>query len=325
MVDNMYRSNQYLWFQGQEVKVKGKVVKKRRAREAAAGYMFGALSIAGLFWFYIIPFLRSIFQTLFKTDLGRLRFQGLDAYRDLFLYSAFGLALRNTLLLILVGIPLLVLCAAMLTYFINRMTVKKVRGTSFWFAVHLLPMILPSVVIATVVKIVFSTYGTINGFLVRHGQSPVPWLDSGWAFLILAVIFLWKNTGYSMVVLYSGMQGIEKEQLEAAALDGANERTAFIKIVLPQLSVFIRFVIVMGIMGIFKLYRESYLLMGESPSDEAYMVQNFLNNNFASLNYDRTIIASVLLFLVVGTLLFLLFGMTGGKDRYEKPRKKWKK
>ena len=255
--------------------------------------------------------------------MGSLRFQGFGAYRDLFLYSAFGLALRNTLLLILVGIPLLVVCAVLLTYFINRMTVKKVKGTSFWFAVHLLPMILPSVVIATVVKIVFSSYGTLNGFLVRHGMSPVPWLDSGWAFFILAVIFLWKNTGYSMVVIYSGLQGIEKEQLEAAALDGADDRTTFIKVVLPQLSVFIRFVIVMGIMGIFKLYRESYLLMGDSPSDEAYMVQNFLNNNFASLNYDRTIIASVLLFIVVGGLLFVLFGLTG--DRDEKSGKKRKK
>lgn len=154
-------------------------------------------------------------------------------------------------------------------------------------------------------------------------MSPVPWLDSGWAFFILAVIFLWKNTGYSMVVIYSGLQGIEKEQLEAAALDGADDRTTFIKVVLPQLSVFIRFVIVMGIMGIFKLYRESYLLMGDSPSDEAYMVQNFLNNNFASLNYDRTIIASVLLFIVVGGLLFVLFGLTG--DRDEKSGKKRKK
>lgn len=297
------------------MKKKTRVGRRRRIREATAGYAFGLLSIIGLLWFYVIPFLKSVLQTIFKVDEAGIHWNGVGAYRDLFLYSAFGLALRNTLLLILVGIPLLVLCAILLTYFMNQMTVKKVKGTSFWFAVHLLPMILPSVVIATVIKIIFSPYGILNGFLVRQGLSSVRWLDSWWSFLILGIIFLWKNTGYSMVVLFSGLQGIEKEQLEAAALDGADDKTAFFKIVLPQLSVFLRFVIVMGIMGIFKLYRESYLLMGDSPPDETYMVQNFLNNNFASLNYDRTIIASVLLFIVVGILLFLTFRLTGREER----------
>lgn len=286
-----------------------------KIRENLAGYSFGFISIAGLFWIYIIPFVRSVIRTIIKIDEDGLTWNGARLYQNLFLRSTFGQTLKNTLLFALVGLPVLLVFTAAMTYFIDRLTEEHVKGTSFWFAVLLLPMILPSVVISTIVKIFFSPYGVINAFLDKIGAAPVSWMDSAWTFLILCVIFWWKNTGYSMVVLLSGVQNVEKEQREAAALDGAGSFTVFLKIILPQLSVFIRFIVIMGIMGIFKLYRESYLILGDTPPDEAYMIQNFLNNNFASLNFDRTIAASALLFLLIGSLLLLLFKITGKRAK----------
>lgn len=288
---------------------------KYNVLQAAWGYIFGGISIIGLLWFYIVPFLNSFIQTLISTD-GGIHWKGIYAYKELFIHSTFCQAFTNTLLMIMICIPLLIVFTVMMTYCMNKLMDKKVRGTAFWFAVHLIPMILPSVVIAAIVKVFFSQYGIINSFLVNSRFTPVSWLGSGWAFWILCFIFLWKNVGYSMVVLLSGVQGIDKEQKEAAALEGANDRIIFYKITLPQLSVFVRFIVVMGLIGIFKLYRESYLILGDSPPDEAYMMQNFLNNNFASLNYERTIIASVLLVVLIGAMLLILFKLTG--ERHER-------
>ncbi len=294
--------------------------KRMKIKKAAAGYLFASVSIVGLMAFYIVPFLRSVVQTVIKTDREGVRWIGFRSYTELFLYSIFGEALGNTIKLALAGLPLLLFFAICLTYFMNRLAVKKSGGVSFWFAVHLLPMILPSVVVATVVKLFFEKYGVINGILVNLGKEPVDWLNSQWACVMLCAIFLWNNTGDSMVVVFGGISGIEKEQLEAAALDGANERYTFFRIILPQLGIFFRFVLIMGIIGIFKLYRESYLLLGDSPTDEAYLIQNFLNNNFVSLNYDRTVIASVFLFLLIGTVLFFLFWFS--EERHERKKKR---
>lgn len=285
---------------------------RQNMRESIPGYLFSGISIAGLFLFYVIPLLKSFVQTVVEVDDG-IQWKGTELYSNLLINSTFLQAFQNTLLMTVIAIPLLLLFSMCLTYCMNKMVERKTKGTYFWFAVHLIPMILPSAVIATIIKIFFAEYGLVNSLLTKMSLNPIPWLNSSWTFWILVLIFCWKNVGYSMVVLLGGMQGIEKEQKEAAALDGADEFKTFIHIVLPQLSVFFRFVIIMGIVGIFKLYRESYLLLGESPPDEAYMVQNFLNNNFASLNFDRTIAASVLLCLFIGIVLVLLFKLMGDR------------
>ncbi len=297
-------------------------IKVKKNRSALFGYLFVGLSMAGLLWFYVIPFLGSFFQVLVNVEDG-FSWKGIKLYKDLMLYSTFGQAFQNTLLMLVVSIPILLIFTMILSFFMDKMMENKVKGSSFWYAVHLLPMILPSAVITSVIKIIFSDYGLLNSILTKCGFEMVPWLDSYWSFWILCFIFLWKNTGYSMVVLFSGMKGIEKQQREAASLDGASDIKIFFYIIIPQLWVFIRFIIVMGIIGVFKTYRESYLIFGDMPPDAVYMLQNFLNNNFTSLNFDRTIAASVLVCIFIGILLALLFRFMGGEhEKNQKTKKK---
>jgi multiple sugar transport system permease protein len=287
----------------------------KKTRSIVRGYGFGFLSFVGFMWFYLVPLLYGFFQTLIWPG-GGIRWKGFKEYQDLLESGTFRLALGNTGIFVLIGIPVLLGLTILIAYLMDQLMNAKAKGISFWFAVHLLPMILPSVVIAKVLQIFFAQYGVVNGALVQAGLEPVRWLHSEWTFWILCVVFWWKNTGYSMVVLLSGLQNMEPSQKEAASLDGAGKLTIYFRIILPQMMPFIRFIIVMGVIGVFKLYRESYLLLGDSPGDEVYMVQNFLNNNFASLNYNRTLAASAVLFVLIGAVLILLFRFTERRRRH---------
>jgi len=285
------------------------------------GWCFSSLCVLGLTCFYLLPFILGVVQTVVQYS-PNVKWKGLRVYEALLRSSTFRLALKNTLSFMGVGLPLLLLFTIVLSYMMDKLMRQKVRGTSFWFAVHLLPMVLPSVMVTKVFDLLFAEFGVLNGLLVSWGEKPVKWLSSGWTFWLLCLIFWWKNTGYSMVVLFSGMQNVGKEQREAAALDGAGEVRIFWQIVLPQMLPFLRFILIMGVVGVFKLYKESYLLLGKDPCDEAYMLQNFLNNNFASLNFDRTMATSVVLFVMISIFLLAMFGLAGREDNQRNRKKR---
>lgn len=282
-------------------------------RKNVYGLLFGFLGIFGFFFFYLFPLINGGISTLAEIENG-IKLKGVHEYKALFVSDTFLLALRNTGLFILVAIPILLFIVIIFSYLMNTLIESHAKGISFWFAVQLIPMILPSVVIIKVIRIFFDTYGVINGILVND-HITVDFFENDSIVLILFLLYIWKNTGYSMVVLLSGLKHVEKEQKEAASLEGAGSLTIYFKIILPQLIPFLRFIIIMGVMGVFKLYRESYLLLGNAPCDEAYMIQNFLNNNFTSLNYDRAMAASIILFILLSMGIFVLFYLTGDKKR----------
>lgn len=160
---------------------------------------------------------------------------------------------------------------------------------------HLLPMIMPSAVIAFLVKTVFA-------------------LNTSRVFILLLLIYLWKNYGYCMVIVFSGIQRVKKEEFEAARLDGAGEITIFRKVVFPQIKSYLLFAVMMGIIGLFKIFRESYMLFGNYPPKSVYMLQNFMNNCFYTLNYNKLAAASA---VVLAFLSLIVAGMLWKNSQWQ--------
>ena len=210
---------------------------KVRKKVQKYGYLFSTISIVGLILFYLFPFISGVIHTVFQA-VPEMEWKGLGIYIELIQSATFRQALCNTFCFIGIGLPILLFFTIVLSYMIDELVRKNVKGVSVWIALHLLPMILPSIIITKIIKLFFADFGVINGYLLRCNLEPVRWLSSGWTFWLLCLIFWWKNTGYSMVVLFSGMQNIEKEQREAASLEGAGEVRIYLQIVLPQLVSF---------------------------------------------------------------------------------------
>src|SRR5690606_13663667 len=123
--------------------------------------------------------------------------------------------------------------------------------------------------------------------IMRFGIEPVNWLRSGWSTGVVALVYVWKNCGYNMVLFLAGLGNIPKEYYEAAYIDGAGPFTCLIKITLPYMVPTSFFVLIISIINSFKVFREVYLLAGKYPYQDIYLLQHFMNNNFFNLSYQK--------------------------------------
>lgn len=257
----------------------------------------------GIFLFYYFPFFTTIKES-FWSDVG---FTGIYEYKKLFLSESFQLAIRNMIIFSLTSIPLLFILALSTALSMRYLNKKKCKIVPVLFLLHLLPMLLPSAVITVVLKIFLETYGVLNGFLVEHGKESIDFLYSKYDIFILEGIYLWKNYGYCMIVLYGGINGVPEETIESAKLDGAGNFTILLHIILPQIRSFLLFVGSLGIVGVFKIFREAYLLFGKYPYDSVYMLQNFINNELYAMDYGSLSAASLMLILSFSVLIYFIF------------------
>lgn len=180
---------------------------------------------------------------------------------------------------------------------------------NLFISFHLFPMIVPSFIVSFVFKIFFSEYGIINGLLDKVNIGRVYWLNSEISLVLLIVIYIWKYYGYGMVIIIGGLRSVEKSTIEAAKVDGAGRLSILFKIRIPQIKSYIIFVIMMEVVNMFKIFRESSFLFGDYPHSSIYMIQNYMNNSMNSLNYTKLTCASIILicFLTIFVLGILKF------------------
>lgn len=262
------------------------------------GFFFVLPSLIGLIMFYIIPFFMSIYYS-FVRGIYSSKFVGLKNYIQLFKSDSFLLACGNTVKLILIAIPILLVLtlfmAVIIDYLIKKFYVFTYRILTFF----MLSIATPMTAEVLFIKIFFSKYGIINGILVRYKLSNVLWLENDLVFWLMIFLYIWKNFAMSTLIFLAGISQIDKSLFEAAKIDGANCWIIFRYITLNRLLPYIGFNILFGIINVFKSYRESYLLFGDYPPKSIYMLQNFLNNNFYNLNYQRLSSATIVFFVAI--------------------------
>jgi multiple sugar transport system permease protein len=287
------------------MKLKEKRVIQNRRREGLWGIGFVLIPLAGFMAFFIIPFLVEIFYSLDQPGSG-FEWNGLNNYTALFQSGAFRIACINTLRFIGVGLPLLLAVSMATALMIDAMFRNRTKFHSLWFAVNICPMVIPTSAVIFVVQLLLERYGIVNGFLSRMGWETIDFFHTSHAFGVLIVLFLWKNYSYCMVVFVAGLRAIDREFYDAAALDGAGRIQKFVYITLPALFPLILFCAVLGVSGVLKLFRESYLLFGDYPHQSVYMLQNFMNNNFHAYNYQQLSASSTVFFIVMAVFVGLV-------------------
>lgn len=253
-------------------------------RNGKTGFCFALPFLAGFVIFYVYPFL-VMAKNSFTLGAGGHLFVGMENYIELWDNALFRLAAGNTLLYVGIGVPLLLAVSVFLSVAFYRAVSKtKWLRLSFVF-----PMVMP--VSATVVM--------IDSFL--QGMQP----DMGQ----LLLLFIWKNVGYNMVLLFAGLAMIPKEYYESARLDGASGAKNFRYITLPLLLPVLFLVFLVSVLDIFKSFREVLLIGGDAPEKDIYMIQNFVNRNFENLNFQRLCIAMMFICIAVFTMIGVVYGI----------------
>ncbi|MBQ4349971.1 MAG: sugar ABC transporter permease [Clostridia bacterium] len=291
--------------EGTETKKKKRIgLSKRDRRERFSTSFFMIPSIAGVLAFFILPFLVVIYYS-FIDDTATGDFVGLRNFTDLFNNSAFKMALKNTGIFSLTAVPLVVVLSLALAILLDA----NVPYKSTFRTIFLSPMIVPAASVILIWQVLFDFNGVVNDILAVFGAEPVEWLKSDFGYIVVVLLFLWKNIGYNMIMFMSALTNVPKDILEVAMLDGCGPVRRFFTIKLRYLSSTISFVTIMSLINSFKVFREVYLLTGDYPFDSMYTLQHFMNNTFRTFAYQKLSAAAIILALamivIIGILLWI--------------------
>lgn len=284
-----------------------------KKKKYLSGYLLIAPVTLGCLLFYGIPF-GMVVSYSFKSSPGRMgRFVGLLNYENVLGNELFRLACWNTFCFFLVGLPLSLLIA----YGIALLLKGQAQRHEILKSVLLLPYVMPVTGAVLLVEQIFGRDGKLNLLLDAFGLSPSNWLESSWAFVIVLLLYLWKNVGYGVILLLAGLMTIPKEQYAVSELDGAGSWQKFWHITTPQMWNPVFFALLFAMINGFKCFREIFLIGGEHPGKELYMMQHFINNNFENLNYGKLSVASVLLFVAITVVIGFSYAWVQKKEGYK--------
>ena len=261
-------------------------------------WLFFLPGLLGTLCFSLLPMVKVLISS-FQSAIGG-SWQGLSNYRAVFENKAFQLALANTAKFTAVCIPLLILLSLALALMIR----KYVWG-GYWNTAFLMPMAVPAASVVLVWRVLFHNHGLLNRVGSLWGLR-IDWMESGAAFWMLVISYLWKNTGYTIILWTAALAGIPESIYEAAQVDGAKDAQVFSYITLPNLKPAAFTIIVLSLLNSFKVFREAWLVAGDYPHESMYLLQHLYNNWFRELDFDKIAAASVLTSLVVFLLIVLL-------------------
>ena len=273
---------------------------RRRWKRSLTGICFLLPGFLGTVCFAFAPFCRTVVRS-FQNALGTA-FVGLENYRMVLGNTAFQIAVGNTMRFTLVCIPLLVAGSLVLSVILQRQTYIK-NGLKSMF---LVPAAVPAASVVLVWKLLFHSNGLLNRALLATAGGKVEWMTTSASFWVLVLSYLWKNLGYDMILWLAGLAGIPEEIYEAAHMDGAGERVCFFWITLPNLLPSLYTISVLSFLNSFKVFREAWLVAGDYPQQDMYLLQHLYNNWFRDLAFDKISAAAVLTALVVCVLILLL-------------------
>ncbi|MBP1989375.1 carbohydrate ABC transporter permease [Paenibacillus eucommiae] len=277
-------------------------------KETVVALLFLAPSVGGFALFYAVPFVMGfIYSFLDSTIAGN--FVGLDNYQVLLESSSFRKAASNTALFTLVSVPLMLGISLLLALLLNQSVfMRKWLRTAY-----ILPLVVPVASVVFIWQALFDWNGTINSWTHSLGMQRVDWMKSDGAIVVVAVIYIWKNIGYNIILFLAGIQNIPESYYEIANLEGAGPITKLRRITLIYLMPTMFFVVLMSIINSFKVFRETYLIAGDYPYDSIYMLQHYMNNMFVSLDIQKLTAAAS---LMVGSIIIIVLALYGMERRF---------
>ena len=270
-------------------------------KRSIISWLFLLPSLLGVLLFFAAPFVVVIFYSLIDNPI-RMNFVGFRNFVNVWNNAAFKQAGINTLKFSVVAVPL----AVALSLFLAAVMESRIPGKSYFRTFFLSPLMVPIASVVLIWQVLFNYNGLVNDFLSRFGIAKTDFLKSDKAMVVIIALFLWKNLGYNMILFMAALASIPKDLLEVAALEHASKYQIFWYIKVRYMSSTILFVAIMSLINSFKVFREVYLMTGDHPYETLYMLQHFMNNTFASLDYQKLSAAAIIMFIVVSALVFVM-------------------
>ncbi|MDO7881404.1 carbohydrate ABC transporter permease [Salinibacterium soli] len=243
-------------------------------------------------------------------------FVGLDNYATLFADKDFWQALGNTGFFAVIGVPSIVVVSLVVALLLNRGQGRFFRALrSFYF----IPAITAIVAVALVWGYLYNTqFGLFNYLLSLVGVEPVQWLSDPWlSKFSVALVAIWRGTGLNIIIFLAALQGVPKEYLEAASLDGAGGLRQTWSITIPLLRFAIFFVSVTTTISWLQFFDEPFVLTDGGPLGATTSASIFLYKEGFRLNqFGYASAGSIVLFAIIAIITIVQLRLRRADDEY---------
>lgn len=286
--------------------------------DTIAFYSFISPWLLGFLIFTLGPMLISFYMSFTDWDVFTSpKWIGLANYRDIFLDDdIFWKALWNTFFMGVFGLPLSIILGFAVAYLLYQ----KVRGLYTFRTLFYLPNVVPVVASAMLWLWIFQPHvGLASSFcrMFLHTEGPGWFRSALWAKPTMIIMGLW-GVGGGMIIYLAGLQGIPEYLYEAADIDGANSWQKMLHVTIPMMSPVLFFNLIMGAIGTFQMFTESYIMTGGGP-DNATMFYAFYLFKIAFEHFEMGYASALawILFVMVLIITYLQFVLLGKKVHYE--------
>jgi len=276
------------------------------------GFVFSLPSILFFVFFISIPVIFTIVLTFAEWkgfQLSDIKFIGFNNYISLFKDKIFYKSLLNTTIFVVLTTVTLNLFGFLGALIIDT----KIPGTKFLKNAVFLPVLLSPIIIGIMWSRMLDAFGIINKLLQSAHIIKLPILFLGSEKIALYTIIIatiWQFTGYDMLIYYAGLQGIPKDILEAARIDGANEAKVITKIIIPSLSPVITIAMLLNIIGGYKVFDIVYVMTAGGPNRASEVLATYLFQQafrFNNMGYASVIaVIIIILSLIISVVRFRL-------------------
>jgi len=262
-------------------------------------YLFLAPALLLLIVFFFIPFFESFYISLlnYSNDIYHPEFIGLINYTNLFHSSLFWKTMWNTIIYLVVAVPLLVVLPLIIAIVINQ----KLKFINFYRVSIYLPVVVSIVVAGIAWKWLYADNGILNYFVSFLGLSKIGWLtDPKYAIYSVIAVTVWKGLGYYMMIYLAALTSVPTDLYEAADIDGANLLQKHFAVTIPHLLPAIALVSIISTISAMKVFVEIYVMTQGGPLNSSMTVVYYIYQKaFENLDLGYASACGVILMIII--------------------------
>lgn len=310
---------------------------KRRSKNNWRAWLYLLPAIVVLLVFTVWPIINTIRMAFLEgynglAEVGGASFSfGFANFVNVVKFPLFGTAIRNTLLLTVITVPLSTMLALLIAVALN--SIKPLRRV--FQTVFFLPYVTNAIAIGMVFNAMFGeiiingtplSVGIINTMLGWFGIDPINWVNAGSStfanMAVLVIYIVWNALPFKILVLLGGLQNVNKQYYDAAKVDGASRWRTFWRITVPLLSPMIAYVVITGFIGGFKEYTSIVGIFGDKfmgTSDKPDSMNTMVGLIYDSIAKNRGGLASaaaLILFAIIFVVTLINLYVSKKKVHY---------
>lgn len=278
-------------------------MKSKHTMQWAMVFIMPSLLIFIVFTLY--PFVWTCIQSFFATNTrgDLIRFNELGNYLILLKSTLYKISFKNTIMYIILTVPGTVLLALVMALLTNA----DIKGMNIFRTIFTFTMGISCAAASMFWNFMYHpTMGLINAIIAKLGGEKIGWLtDTHVAIISISLVTIWLNSGYCYLILVGGLKSIDKVYMECSAIAGLGFWKKLKKVILPLLSPFLFYVLVISIVNAFQSFGVIDMMTHGGPANStSLLVYAIYKDVFVNFNYSSAASQGVVLFIIV-TLISL--------------------